>query len=349
MPVFVNSGQSTMLENPLRRSAKNASSGAAGMRRPGSPIAQQQPTGPSFAQRKAAQPQSPDSVLVEGNNVMRSIDRPLPGDVVGRRRSPRDPEMSRKRSAFFEAEFAGPNRGDDPAADRILNEVMVTAELKTNVIIPDELTFITDLAYHISTRYQRPVSSIAITLQHGVCMLFGGTFEPAYTLAIHALPNLLQPATNRRNAILIQRHLHEVLGVISTRGYIRFEAIPKENVAVGGKTSAAEMEVPSRDATETKPGVFRKPTRSGRGIMKSVRSLGNFKSHSMVDLSENMPTPPSSTSGETTRIATIPEVPPTPPDDEGGVQIEDKRRRKAASRRKSLRLAFFGNKVSPDK
>lgn len=79
-----------------------------------------------------------------------------------------------------------------------------------------------------------------------------------------------------------------------------------------------------------------------------MQSLGNFKSHSMVDLSENMPTPPSSTSGETTRITTIPEVPPTPPDDEKRVQIEDKRRSKAASRRKSLRLALFGNKISPD-
>lgn len=271
MPIFVNSGQPAMLENPLRRPAKNASSGVVGMRRPDSPIAQPQPTGPSFAQRKAAQPQSPDAVLVEGNNVMRSIDRPLPGDIVGRRRSPPDPDMSRKRSAYFEAEFAGPNRGDDPAADRILNEAMVTAELKTNVIIPNELTFITDLAYHLSTRYQRPVSSIAITLQHGVCMLFGGTFEPAYTLAIHALPNLLQPATNRRNAILIQRHLHEALGVASTRGYIRFEAIPKENIAVGGKTSAVEAGLPSRDIAEPSPGVFKKPPRTGRGIMKSVR------------------------------------------------------------------------------
>lgn len=242
------------------------------MRRPDSPVVKSQHAGSSFAQRKALQPRLPDDVLVEGNDVMRSIDRPLPGDVVGRRRkSQLHPDMSKKKSAYFESEFAGPIKGDDPAKSRILNEAMVIAELKTNVIINDEFAFITDLAYHLSNRYQRPMSSIIITLHHGICMLFGSTFEPAYTLTIHALPSLLQPATNKRNAILIQQHLHETLGVVSTRGHIRFEATPEENVAIGGKTVASEIESLSRDNADRKAGVFRKPSKSSRGIMKSVK------------------------------------------------------------------------------
>ncbi|KAI1419823.1 Tautomerase/MIF [Xylaria sp. FL1777] len=337
-----------MLENPLRKSANNSASAAGGIRRPDSPVIKPPRVGPSFAQRKALQSRPPDGVLVEGNNLMRSIDRPLPGDVVGRRKSQLHPDVSRKKNAYFESEFAGPDRGDDLAKTRILNEATVTAELKTNVIIRDEFAFITDLAYHLSNRYQRPISSIIITLHHGICMLFGGTFEPACTLAIHAPPVLLQPATNRRNAILIQRHLHESLGVVSTRSYIRFMATPEENVAIGGKTLAAEVEGLSRDNSDRKSGVFRKPSKSGRAIMKSVKSLGSFKSHSMIDLSENVPTPPPSHSGETTRIATIPEVPPTPPDDEKISQGEQKPRR-GAPRRKSLRFALFGAKISPDK
>ncbi|KAI0118617.1 Tautomerase/MIF [Nemania sp. FL0031] len=326
-----------MLENPLRRSANNPSSTTGGIRRPDSPVVKPQHPGPSFAQRKALQPRPPNDILVEGNNVMRSIDRPLPGDVVGRRRKPQlDPDMSRKKSAYFESEFAAPNKCDDPAKSRILNEAMVIAELKTNVIINDEFAFITDLAYHLSNRYQRPMSSVVITLHHGICMLFGSTFEPAYILTIHALPSLFQPATNRRNAALIQQHLHETLGVVSTRGYVRFEATPEENVAIGGKTVAAEIESLSRDNADRKTGVFRKPSKPSRGIIKSVKSLGNFKSHSMIDLSENVPTPPPSNSGETTRIATIPEA-------------DEPKLPKGAPRRKSRRFALFGNKTSPDK
>ncbi len=260
-----------MLENPLRKSAKNSASDVAGIRRPDSPVIKPPRVGPSFAQRKALEPRPPDVVLVEGNNVMRSIDRPLPGDVVGRRKPQLHPDVSRKKSAYFESEFAGPDRGEGPAKTRILNEAMVTADLKTNVIIRDEFAFITDLAYHLSNRYQRPMSSIVITLHHGICMLFGGTFEPACTLAIHALPSLLQPATNRRNAVLIQRHLQEALGVVSKRSYIRFEATPEDNIAIGGKTLAAEIEGLSRDNADQKSGAFRKPSKSGRAIMKSVK------------------------------------------------------------------------------
>ncbi|KAI0512788.1 Tautomerase/MIF [Xylaria bambusicola] len=337
-----------MLENPLRKSAKNSTSAVAGMRRPDSPVSKPPRIGASFAQRKALQPRQPDVVLVEGNNVMRSIDRPLPGDVVGRRKTQLHPDASRKKSAYFEAEFASPGRVHDPAKARILNEAIVTADIKTNVIIRDEFAFITDFAYLLSDRYQRPVSSIVITLHHGICMMFGGTFEPACTLAIHALPGLLQPATNRRNAALVQRHLHETLSVLSTRCYVRFEATPEENIAIGGKTLAAEIEGLSRDGADLKAGVIRKPSKSGRAIMKSVKSLGSFKAHSMIDLSEKVPTPPPSNSGETTRITTIPEVPPTPPDDEKTSQVEEKPR-KEAPRRKSFRFPLFGPKTTLDK
>lgn len=73
-------------------------------------------------------------------------------------------------------------------------------------------------------------------------MMFGGSFDSAYTLTIHALPSLTQPTTNKRNAALLQRHLEEALGVKSARGYVRFVATPEDMVAVGGRTIAAEIE-----------------------------------------------------------------------------------------------------------
>ncbi|KAI5917962.1 Tautomerase/MIF [Camillea tinctor] len=277
--------------------------------------------------------------------MMRNIDRPPPADLSSRRKNQVHPEVSRKRSAYFENEFAATNRGSDPVKVRIHNEAVVLAELKTN--IKDEFSFITDLSYHLSNRYQRPISSIAITLGHGSCMMFAGSFEPAYTLTIYALPSLVQPTTNKRNAALIQRHLQESLRVMPSRGYIHFVATPEENVAVGGKTIAAEIDESTRGTTNSPEAeVPRKAVRPGRKL--SVKSFSNFMSSSQADLVERVSTPPPSTSGESSRITTIPEVPPTPPDDDGVGALVERKQPKTASRRRSLRFALFGGKASPE-
>lgn len=103
------------------------------------------------------------------------------------------------------------------------------------------MLFVTNLSEHLSRRYARPVSSTAVTLQHGACLLLGGSLEPAYIVAIHGLPSLVQTATNKRNATLLQRHLHIALGIAPTRGVVRFVAVPEECLASGGKTVAGEL------------------------------------------------------------------------------------------------------------
>ncbi|XXH04633.1 GTP-binding protein gtr2 [Hypoxylon texense] len=304
-----------------------------------SPVASNSPA----AQRKSQPTRASKVHIVEGNKMMRNIDRPLPGDPMGSRKSHGHSELSKKRSAYFESEFATANRDPDPVRARVQNEAIVLAELRTNVIIKDEYSFITDLSYHLSSRYQRPISSIVINLNHGCCMMFGGTFDPAYTLTIHALPCLVQPTTNKRNAALIQQHIKETLGVITSRGYVRFVATPEENVAVGGKTIAAEIDKSSNATTDDKPAETRKNAKSNRRI--GVKSFGGFKSASMTDLAR-VPTPPPSTSDETTPIATIPEVPPTPPEDDMLGELVEQKPIKTAPRRRSLRFSLFSGKTA---
>lgn len=105
-------------------------------------------------------------------------------------------------------------------------------------------------------------------------MMFGGSFDSAYTLTIHALPSLTQPTTNKRNAALIQKHIEETLGVKASRGYVRFVATPEDTVAVGGKTIAAEIEDsggnPVTDETETPS---RKSSKGNRRISVKVCRL----------------------------------------------------------------------------
>lgn len=300
-------------------------------------------SGYTSAQRKAQPSRSSKLRIVEGNKMMRDIDHPLPGDPKSTRKSQLHPELSKKRSAYFESEFATVNRDPDPVKARIQNEAIVMADLRTNVIIKDEFSFITDLSYHLSNRYQRPMSSIVINLTHGCCMMFGGSFDPAYTLTIHALPCLVQPTTNKRNAALVQRHIQETLGVIASRGYVRFVATPEDNVAIGGKTIAAEINESSNAMAEDKPAEIKKGAKSNRKI--GVKSFGGFRSTSMTDLAK-VPTPPPSTSDETTPITTIPEVPPTPPEDDGLGDLVEQKPIKTAPRRKSLRFSLFSGKTT---
>ncbi|EGS20598.1 uncharacterized protein CTHT_0024320 [Thermochaetoides thermophila DSM 1495] len=121
------------------------------------------------------------------------------------------------------------------AKDRVHGDALVLAEVKTNVIISDEFTFITELSYHLSTRYRRPVSSIAVTVHHGVCMFFAGSFDPAYILTISAPREVLYCSNNlvehRRNATQVMRHMEESLGVGCARGLVRLRTGVDEKAA----------------------------------------------------------------------------------------------------------------------
>lgn len=86
-----------------------------------------------------------------------------------------------------------------------------------------------------------------VVLQHGACMCFGGTFDPAYVMSVFALPSELQPTTNKRNAALIQRYMHESLGVPPSRGLLRFVPTAEENLAHNGRTTAGEIDESAKD------------------------------------------------------------------------------------------------------
>ncbi|KAK4189590.1 Tautomerase/MIF superfamily [Podospora australis] len=196
----------------------------------------------TFAERKPQNGDHSAPYIVEGDRHMRNIERPPPGDNGRRGRktqSKQDLNKQRSNISFFEDAFLNDGAA---ARERIQGDAIVMAEVKTNVIISDEFTFITELSYHLSTRYQRPVSSIVVTLHHGACMFFGGSFDPAYVMSIFALPSQLLPTTNKRNAALIQKHMEEAIGVLPARGFLRFVPTKEEHLACNGKTTAGEID-----------------------------------------------------------------------------------------------------------
>lgn len=152
--------------------------------------------------------------------------------------------------------------------------------------IKDEYTFVTDLSCFLSGRYQRPESSIIVALTHSACLLFRGSFDPAYIFSITALPSQVQPTTNRRNAALIQTSLEESLGVCPERGLVKFISIPEENIASNGKTVSGAIEDLEMGIGEYSLGRTLSPgkTRSTTGKTRSTTGKIKRSTKSMHDL-----------------------------------------------------------------
>ena len=135
----------------------------------------------------------------------------------------------------------------------------------------------TDLTEHLAQRYSRPTSSIAICLDHSACLVYGGSFDPTYILTISALPSLVQPTTNKRNAILIQHFFADLLGVPSNRGVLRFVAVPEANLATDGITVFSAMEQEGKSPRTPKPDQgFEELEKKTRSRSKSERRRTEF-------------------------------------------------------------------------
>ncbi|KAL1839113.1 hypothetical protein VTJ49DRAFT_1844 [Mycothermus thermophilus] len=180
--------------------------------------------------------------LVEGNHILRHIDRAPPGDIVRKSSKSSRSDLTKQRSRKFFDDAFSTGSGGSLARDTVCAEAIVMAELTTNVIVNDEYTLVTELARLLSSRYQRPVSCIAVTVRHGACVFIGGTFDPAYIMTVSALPPLVQPATNKRNAALIQKHMELAIRVPASRGIVRFVPVQEDHIAWGGKTAAGRID-----------------------------------------------------------------------------------------------------------
>ncbi|KAF2641890.1 hypothetical protein P280DRAFT_468378 [Massarina eburnea CBS 473.64] len=192
---------------------------------------------------------------------------------------------SRRRAQYYAEQFAYKDDTTSSARDRVTKDAPIVAELRTNVIIKDEYTLVTDLSHHLSTRYQRPESSIMITVNHSACLLLAGSFEPCYVLSITALPIQLQPTTNKRNAALIQNFMFESIGVPSDRGIVKFMPIEAECIATNGATIQGEIDRMERLQVEENGGLKRALTKNSRrsAVTKAKSSFQLSRSDSKAN------------------------------------------------------------------
>jgi len=308
------------------------------------------PPSPAKSDTTMAEPTQIDGSATEREKVRitRNLDRGAPGDkaISSQTKTPEARELAKKRSQYYSDAFAH-REPIASARERVTKEAMVMADVKTNVIIQDEYTFITDLSYTLSNRYQRPENSILVSLAHSCCLLYGGSFDPAYTLTITALPGQVQPVTNKRNASLLAKAMEESLGVAPSRGIIKFIAIPEENFAHDGKTIAGEIEELEKELGEnsslvrslskaTNRSKKRQSMRSLRGKLSDVAESKQPTPYFPDDL--RSPTEMLETSQTPQNMRTP--IPPTPTE----MSTLDKKADKVQkmSRRKSFIATIFG-------
>ncbi|EMC92049.1 hypothetical protein BAUCODRAFT_44465, partial [Baudoinia panamericana UAMH 10762] len=165
---------------------------------------------------------------------------------------------TKHRTQYYEDQFRYKDGEVGSIRERVQRDSPVIAELRTNVIIKDEFTLVTDLSYHLAQRYTRSDSSIMIKVDHSACLALGGTFDPCYILTITALPSQMGPTHNKRNAGLIQSFMADILSVPADRGIIKFQPVEECNYATNGTTMQGQIEKLEKHQANSGPGAARR-------------------------------------------------------------------------------------------
>lgn len=115
---------------------------------------------------------------------------------------------------------------------------------------------------HLTHIYQRPETSVMVTIQEDACLILGRTALPAYLLKIYALPCFIAPVTNLRNTVLLQNALHDLLRIPPEHGVIIFMPVAEENLATNGSTVRGEIARLERSDQEDSPSLFKTISRT---------------------------------------------------------------------------------------
>ncbi|PNP45013.1 hypothetical protein TGAMA5MH_03428 [Trichoderma gamsii] len=142
--------------------------------------------------------------------------------------------QAEKRSQYFH-DALYERSGRNSAVEAVRREALVYAEVE------DEQHFLITFSHQLAARYNRYPSSTVVSLLHSQCLFFGGSSHPAYILTITALPSEVQPATNKRNTAVLQKHMETILCIPPPRGMVRFVPATEECLAWGCKTVAGRI------------------------------------------------------------------------------------------------------------
>ncbi|KAJ5746953.1 uncharacterized protein N7511_008649 [Penicillium nucicola] len=186
---------------------------------------------------------------------------------------PDSPITQPMRIMYYDDAFTTRGSNHSPK-ERVTQDSVVVVRLKTNIKAKEKTPkLLSDLGLFFAQTYQRPQTSVLVTLSEDASLIFGNTPDPAYLVKICALPSLVAPLTNQRNTSLIQTALLGYLGIPPDRGVVIFDAVEEDNLATDGTTARGEIGRLERNDHSSSPGLFKSISRSMSRRLKS--SSGN--------------------------------------------------------------------------
>ncbi|KAE8350876.1 hypothetical protein BDV28DRAFT_150517 [Aspergillus coremiiformis] len=172
------------------------------------------------------------------------------------------------KSQYFEDIFN--TRGRElPPRDRIGQDSVIVVEIKLSKMVEDDASLASMISSRLAHIYQKPESSMMVTVQQDACIRFGLLKGPAYLLKVYALPHLIASITNLRNTIFIQSALRDLLQIEPNRGVVLYLPVPEENFATNGTTYMGEIARHERRTDDDDPGILRNISRSLSRRLKS--------------------------------------------------------------------------------
>ncbi|KAJ5725093.1 Tautomerase [Penicillium malachiteum] len=199
---------------------------------------------------------------------------PLPWEEILPLKDCQNLPAPKKKIQYYEDAFTARGAHNSPQ-DRVAQDSIVVIEVKTNCKIKDEQRkLVGDLIFRLAQIYQRPETSIMLTLQQEAGVFFGNITEPSYLLKVYALPPLIAPFTNLRNTSLIQSAMQDLLHIPMERGVVIYTPVPEDNLANNGSTARGEIVRLERNEQEDSPGLFKTISRSMSRRLKNTSSSG---------------------------------------------------------------------------
>ncbi|KGO39500.1 Tautomerase [Penicillium expansum] len=205
-----------------------------------------------------------------------------------------DSPLTKVKKLYYEDAFTARGSHNSPK-DRVTHESVVVVELKTNTKSKDDASkLLSDFAHSLAQVYQRPETSMLVTIDQNADLLFGNTSGSAYLLKITALSSLIGPLTNLRNTGLIQSTIKEMFGIAPDKGVVIFTSVNEDNLATNGTTARSEIDRLERIDSSNSPSILKSISRSMSRRMKS--SSGNSAPISLTSVMSPDVATPTSTS-----------------------------------------------------
>ncbi|KAJ5779988.1 Tautomerase [Penicillium paradoxum] len=212
-----------------------------------------------------------------------------------------DSPLTKAKKLYYDDAFTARGSHNSPK-DRVMYESVVVVELKTNTKAKEDTSkLLSNLIHSMAQFYQRPETSILVTIDQNADLIFGTNPGSAYLLKISALSSLIGSLTNLRNTNLIQAAIQELIGIAPDKGVVIYTPVSEDNLATNGTTARAEIDR-LEQIDSNSPSFFKTISRSMSRRIKS--SSGNSAPLSLTSVMS--PDSATTTSTSSAAVASAP-------------------------------------------